>query len=184
MSGLTHPHYDLQLGPATPDALDEVLALAWSCVDHMVSCGILQWDDVYPDRGSIERDIHEGCALLARQRGEVVAYLALDSIQDPEYALVDWHLDDAPIAVIHRLMVSPTWQGRGLGQWCMAIAEQRAARAGCATMRLDAFTGNPRAIRLYERLGYRAAGVVHFRTGEFTCFEKALDAPRRKSALT
>jgi GNAT superfamily N-acetyltransferase len=76
------------------------------------------------------------------------------------------------------IMVTPPWQGRGLGQWCMAVAEQKAARAGCGTMRLDAFTGNPRAIRLYERCGYRAAGVVRFRTGEFTCFEKTLIAAR------
>jgi GNAT superfamily N-acetyltransferase len=139
----------------------------------MIGRGILQWDDLYPDRGSIERDIRDS-ALLARHRGELVAYLALDSVQDPEYAHVGWRLDDAPIAVVHRLMVSPAWQGRGLGQWCMAVAEQRAAQGGCATMRLDAFTGNPRAMRLYERRGYRAVGVVHFRTGEFTCFEKAL----------
>ena len=178
MDGLTHPHHDVQLVPATREAVEEVLALARSCTEHMAGRGIPQWDDVYPDRGSFERDVRDDGALLARQHGEVVAYLALDRLQDPEYAQVDWHLDDAPIAVVHRLMVSPARQGRGLGHWCMAAAEQRAAQAGCATMRLDAFTGNTRAMRLYERLGYRAAGVVRFRTGEFTCFEKALGTAR------
>jgi len=181
MDGLTDPYHDVQFGPATPEAVDEILALARSCVEQMVCRGIRQWDDIYPDRSSIERDVRDDSALLARHNGEVIAYLALDSTQDPEYAQVDWHLDDVPIAIVHRLMVSPARQGRGLGRWCMAVAEQRAAQAGYATMRLDAFTGNPRAIRLYERLGYRAAGVVHFRTGEFMCFEKALAAARQEA---
>jgi GNAT superfamily N-acetyltransferase len=178
MDGPTHPHYDVQFVPATREAVEEVLALARSCTDHLAGSDIPQWDDLYPDRGSIESDVRDDSGLLARQHGEVVAYLALDRIQDPQYAQVDWRLVDAPIAVVHRLMVSPAWQGRGLGQWCMAVAEQRATQAGCATMRLDAFTGNPRAVRLYASRGYRAAGVVNFRTGKFTCFEKALGTAR------
>ncbi|MHB8706777.1 MAG: GNAT family N-acetyltransferase [Coriobacteriia bacterium] len=177
MEGLTHPHYNLELGPATFEAVDEVVALARTCVDHLTSCGILQWDHLYPDRESVERDIRNGAALLARHRGEVVAYLAIDSDQDSKYAQVDWHFSETPIAVVHRLMVSPAWQGRGLGRWCVTIAEQTAVRRGYATMRLEAYTHNPHAIRLYERCGYRASGIIHFRTGEFTCFEKALVGP-------
>ena len=171
---LTHPHFDVRLGPASREAVDEVLALATSCVEGMTSSGILQWDDLYPDRDSVESDISNAAALIARHRDEVVAYLALDSSQDPQYAQINWRFADAPVAVVHRLMVHPAWQGRGVGRWCMAIAEQRAMQLGYGTMRLEAFTDNPRAIRLYERCGYRATGVIHFRTGEFTCFEKRL----------
>jgi GNAT superfamily N-acetyltransferase len=178
MAALTCPPHDVELVPATHEAVDEVLELARSCARHMAGRGIMQWDDLYPDRGSIEHDARGGGALLARQHRELVAYLALDSVQDPEYAEVGWHLRESPVAVVHRLMVSPVWQGRGLGRWCMAVAEQRAAQAGYATMRLDAFTGNPSAMRLYEHCGYSPAGVVHFRTGEFTCFEKSLGTAR------
>jgi hypothetical protein len=41
-------------------------------------------------------------------------------------------------------------------------------------IRLDAFTLNPGAIRLYEGRGYRKAGSVRFRKGMFNCYEKAV----------
>jgi RimJ/RimL family protein N-acetyltransferase len=41
-------------------------------------------------------------------------------------------------------------------------------------MRLDAFSENPRALRVYDRDGYRRAGQVRLRKGTFICFEKAL----------
>lgn len=176
------PDGDLELRPATPEDVDDVLALAASCANHMIGRGILQWDDLYPDRDSIESDIREGGALLARHGDEVVAYFALDSRQDPQYAQVAWRFTQGPVAVVHRLMVSPEWQGRGLGRWLMDVAEQRAQQSGCATMRLEAFTNNPGAMRLYEKCGYRAAGIVHFRPGEFTCLEKALSAPASPNA--
>ncbi len=56
----------------------------------------------------------------------------------------------------------------------MEFAEQTAAIQGYDTIRLDAFQQNSGAIALYERLGYRIAGVVQFRKGSFFCMEKVV----------
>jgi ribosomal protein S18 acetylase RimI-like enzyme len=56
----------------------------------------------------------------------------------------------------------------------MAFAEAQARERGYAVLRLDAFTGNLRAMGLYERLGYRKAGEVIFRKGRFFCYEKTV----------
>ena len=56
----------------------------------------------------------------------------------------------------------------------MTFAENEARSRGCRAMRLDTFTDNAPSLRLYASLGYRAVGVVHFRKGEFRCFEKEL----------
>lgn len=48
------------------------------------------------------------------------------------------------------------------------------ARGPSRVIRLDAFTGNPRALKLYDGLGYRRSGYVTFRKGLFVCFEKRL----------
>jgi RimJ/RimL family protein N-acetyltransferase len=57
----------------------------------------------------------------------------------------------------------------------MEFAEQRAARAGYRAVRLDAFSGNPAALRLYDRLGYRRCGTARFRGRGFVLFEKVLE---------
>lgn len=54
----------------------------------------------------------------------------------------------------------------------MDFAERFADENGYEAIRLDAFTGNPGAVALYERRGYRKAGVVRFRrwANQETCF--------------
>ena len=58
----------------------------------------------------------------------------------------------------------------------MNFAEDRARELGYCAIRLDAFTKNPRALRLYQTLGYHDAGGVTLRKGPFRCFEKRLDS--------
>jgi RimJ/RimL family protein N-acetyltransferase len=54
----------------------------------------------------------------------------------------------------------------------MDFAERHAADGGYDAIRLDVFTLNPVATALYERRGYRRAGTVRFRKGEFFCYER------------
>jgi RimJ/RimL family protein N-acetyltransferase len=53
----------------------------------------------------------------------------------------------------------------------MRFTHEFACKRGYNTIRLDAFSGNPAVVALFERLGYRRAGSVHFRKGEFYCYE-------------
>jgi ribosomal protein S18 acetylase RimI-like enzyme len=164
--------------PATCEDVDNVLALVRDCVDHMRRHGIEQWDDVYPDRATIEADARRCEAFIATHETGLVGYVALGASQDPEYADVPWKFTIGPTVVIHRLMVDPAYQGRGFAKVLMRFAEKHALTSGYRTVRLDAFVGNPRALGLYERLGYREAGTIRHRTGEFRCFESELATAR------
>jgi ribosomal protein S18 acetylase RimI-like enzyme len=112
--------------------------------------------------------------LAAVEGHEMAGALVLNEYQDPEYAGVPWTIRDGRVAVVHRLMVDPACQGRGIGRGLMRFAEDRARELGYGVIRLDAFTANPRALRLYRRLGYHDAGSVTLRKGVFRCFEKGL----------
>jgi ribosomal protein S18 acetylase RimI-like enzyme len=159
---------------ATCEDVDGVLALVRDCVDHMRRNGIEQWDDAYPDRTTIEADARRCEAFVATLETGLVGYVALGERQDPEYAQVPWEFTVGPTVVIHRLMVDPAYQGRGFAKVFMAFAEKQALTSGYRTVRLDAFVGNPRALRLYQGLGYREAGTIEHRTGQFRCFEREL----------
>lgn len=61
------------------------------------------------------------------------------------------------------LDVAPAFRRRGLAQQLMEQAERDAQGAGCAAMLLHVFHGNPGAVALYEKLGYRQLGTAeHF----------------------
>jgi ribosomal protein S18 acetylase RimI-like enzyme len=164
----------ISVRPATCEDVDDVLALVRGCLDHMRRHGIEQWDDAYPDRMTIEGDVRRGEAFVATHEAGLVGYVALGACQDPEYAEVPWGFTASPTVVIHRLMIDPAYQGRGFAKVLMSFAEQHALTSGYRTVRLDAFVGNPRALNLYEGLGYREAGTIRHRTGQFRCFEREL----------
>jgi GNAT superfamily N-acetyltransferase len=165
---------------AHEDDLPRLLDLLSTCVEHMRSGGIDQWDEVYPNEATLRADVAAGTLYIAAAVGHPIAgAFVVDQRQEPEYTEVPWRLVGAPVGVVHRLMVHPRCQRRGLGRHLMGFAEISARRLGCSAMRLDAFTGNAPSLRLYEALGYRDAGAVRFRKGTFRCFEKDLE-PRAR----
>ena len=166
--------HEVSLRRATDEDVGGVLELVRACVDHLRANGIEQWDDRYPDRSTIEADVRGREAFVASHETGLLGYVALGARQDPEYAAVPWAYAVGPIAVISRLMVNPAAQGRGFAQAVMGLVEEQARAVGCRAVRLDAFDGNPRALRLYGRLGYRASGTIRRRTGTFRCFERQL----------
>jgi GNAT superfamily N-acetyltransferase len=144
------------------------------CIAAMREAGIEQWDEIYPTERHLAEDIDAKSLYVAcTGSGAIVGIVVLNESQDPEYAKVPWFSEVRPL-VVHRVMVAPASQGQGIAQALMTFAEQHARTAGYGSIRLDAFTLNPRALRLYERLGYTARGTVRLRKGPFWCFEKVL----------
>jgi len=169
------PEMDLLIEPGTRRDLSAVMTLVRRCIDDMRERGIDQWDDVYPSLERFAADVGGGSLYVASSgRHRVVGVFALDQEQDAEYASVPWSMEEEPVAVVHRLMVDPRFQGRGLARALMGFAERTAVERGCVVMRLDAFTRNPNALALYRGLGYRDAGQVMLRKGAFRCFERRL----------
>ncbi|ONI83179.1 tRNA (guanine-N1)-methyltransferase [Actinosynnema sp. ALI-1.44] len=59
---------------------------------------------------------------------------------------------------IGRIMVVPDLEGRGLGRWLLAYAENQAP-AGAHRFKLFTGVKSARNIRMYERAGYRITGT-------------------------
>ena len=150
--------------------LSVITALIRSCVIHMERHGIHQWDEVYPDRTTIANDIERRELYILEHDGSVAGVVTLNEQQESEYRKVRWQFSGKAM-VVHSLAVAPAFQGQGCGRELMRFAHGYARGQNYTTIRLDAFSSNPRAVALYERLGYRRAGSVRFRKGEFYCFE-------------
>jgi GNAT superfamily N-acetyltransferase len=160
---------------AHEDDLPRLLELLAACVEQMRAKGIDQWDDVYPNEATLRADVQRGACYVASAPGRPVAGgFVIDDRQEPEYAAVPWKIVGSPVGVVHRLMVHPAVQRRGLARHLMRFAELRARGLGYGAIRLDAFTGNAPSLGLYRGLGYDEVGGVRLRKGAFRCFEKGL----------
>jgi ribosomal protein S18 acetylase RimI-like enzyme len=164
----------VRAGAADVDAAWGVVARAR---DALAAAGVAQWDEVYPTRADVAADAAAGTLFVARRAGRVVGAVAADARQDAAYAEVPWRGGE-PALVVHRLCVDPDAQGQGVGSALMTHVEAHAARAGYASVRLDAYSANPVSVALYRRRGYHEAGQVRFprRALPFHCFER--DVPR------
>lgn len=154
-----------------------VMNLVRSCVSHMESQGIHQWDEMYPDEATLRNDIERQELFVLEKDGRISGIVVLNDHQEPQYQQVMWEYPGKSL-VVHRLAIEPSCQGRGCARKLMQFAYGFAKERQYAAIRLDAFARNPRAVALYEQLGYRKAGTVVFRKGLFFCFEIKVDGGR------
>lgn len=163
---------------ASPNAVPHVVEVLRRCTQSMIEQGIYQWDDLYPNVQSVYDDA-ESRSLFVAWEGEVcVGSVCLNECEPDEYRLVPWQCDSSHVLVAHRLCVDPAWQGHGIAHQLMNFIERLARTEGYKCIHLDAYLGNPRALRLYERRGYQRVGTVSFprRSLPFVCFELRIEA--------
>ena len=69
---------DINIREATPDDVGALVDLVRACLDGMRNQGIDQWDDVYPDRATIERDVAGATAFVATLDSSVLGMAVLN----------------------------------------------------------------------------------------------------------
>jgi ribosomal protein S18 acetylase RimI-like enzyme len=151
----------LSLVAASPADVDAAFAIYRACVDAMLARGVRQWDAGYPTRATAADAATRGDLFLLVADGEMLGSVILNDTPAPEYSSVAWR-EPGPALVIHTLTIDPRRQGAGIGRAAMVVCEAYARDHGFVSIRLDAYPGNPAAIALYERLGYRRCGEVAF----------------------
>jgi GNAT superfamily N-acetyltransferase len=152
----------------------QLMRLVVACVAEMQAHGIEQWDEVYPGLAEIERDTLAGTLHILMHDEQLVGCITLDHRLDPLWSNLDWTPGSEPALAVHRLMIQPQFQGRGLAKQLMLHAEEVAKGLLCRSLRLDTFVANPIAMALYPKLGYRPTGSAMMRKGAFMGFEKLI----------
>lgn len=165
---------NLKFRKATQDDLDSVFRVYLDAIAEMDRNNIPQWDELYPDREILEEDISKNQLFLGTTDGGIACAYVINSECDEEYDSGDWRYPYASFGVIHRLCVNPVFQNKGVGKLAIEHIEAELKAEGIETIRLDAFTLNPYAMRLYDKLGYVKVGTVDWRKGRFWLLEKKL----------
>lgn len=154
--------------------LPEITALAAAAISQMERCGIMQWDELYPTGEDFAADILAG-QLCAGLIGDKIAVVyTLNGLFEEAYKNGMWKMPERPFVILHRLCVHPDFQNKGVAYRTMLHIEKQAAKSGIEAIRLDAFSGNPYSLRLYQKCGYTKVGTASWRKGLFYLMEKYL----------
>ena len=118
---------------------------------------------VYPARDIAEDSIRRREMFVLEAEGRIVAAARINQYQGPEYDGAVWSFDADPdsVMVLHTLVVSPAYKGRGYGTQFEAFYESYARECGCTALRIDTNAINAPARALYKKLGYREACIVY-----------------------
>ena len=156
----------MELIRATEQELDELLAFYQHVADNMKKSGQQQWRwGVYPSEEIIREDVLRGDLYYMRSDGALVAAVVFMNGQEPEYDSLTWSCGLRP-GIFHRLAVHPSMQGAGMGGVVLDDVLQLLRRSGCDCVRCDTAEQNEHAIRLYEKLGFRRCGKIHWEGAE------------------
>lgn len=154
--------------------LPEIVNLVKSAIVQMESCGIMQWDEIYPTPEDFASDISGGQLFVGMNNGNIAVVYSLNEVSDEEYRNGKWRMPHKSFIILHRLCVHPKYQNQRIAQKTMRYIEQQVIRLGIDAIRLDAYSQNPYALKLYHRCGFEEVGTVMWRKGAFYLMEKYL----------
>ena len=158
--------------------LEQLYTITKSCAKDMIKNDIFQWNENYPSKEVLLKDIELQQIWKLEENKVIIAIIVLTEIEDKEYNKVKWLTKNYKNLYIHRLAVDPNFQGQGYAQKLMAFAENYASENKYKSIRLDTFSKNIRNQKFYEKRNYKKLETIYFPNQSehpFYCYEKVLD---------
>ncbi|KAB7668883.1 GNAT family N-acetyltransferase [Bacillus sp. B1-b2] len=165
------------LHKATLDMLPIINDIYVNSQRRLLEQGILQWDGNYPNIDYFTACIKKQQLFVFIRNERITGHVVLNEWESEEWDSIQWQ-GNKPI-IIHSLMIDPRFQGKGLARKMIAACENFAKVKGYGSVRLDAFSGNEQAMKLYSKLEYEKRGSIFYSSKpkgyeEYVCMEKLL----------
>ena len=144
---------------------------------RMISKGILQWSEEYPNKEIFENDLSKNWLYVVVESNKTIGSITITPKMGEEYKSVKWLTITSNNLYIHRLAIDPKMQGKGYAQKLMNFAENYARQNKYESIRLDTFSKNTRNQKFYEQRGYVRLESVYFLNQSqdpFYCYELIL----------
>lgn len=137
--------------------------------------GFVQWEDGYPDEGSVLGDLQNGLGYVVKVDGVIAAYMYIGFDGDPSYPEIKgaWNYDE-PYAVVHRIAIGAEFRGQGLGSTTFRLVEDFCKSKGFYLLRIDTHRENKRMQHVLEKNGFQYCGTVIQNGGDRMAYEKKL----------
>lgn len=155
--------------------LEEIVCIIHEVKKLMIECGNPQWDSDYPGEKEYRRDILRGELYVEEQEGAIAGFVTVNAVFPKEYEDLVW-TTELPANTLHRLAVNPLFRNKGVARLLFDYGEFVSRSQGMRSIRLDTFSLNHAAQRMFINNGYHFAGQIQMkgRSVPYVCFEKTL----------
>ena len=115
---------------------------------------------VYPTRKTAEDAVARDDMFVLEENGVVVGAAIINQIQVDVYENAPWEYESDAVCVLHTLVISPSFAGKGFGTGFVRFYEDWAREHGIYELRIDTNARNTAARKMYRKLGYKEITIV------------------------
>ena len=166
------------ISKASTKDLEQLYTITKNCAKELIKKGVFQWSELYPSKEILLNDINLGQLWKLEVQKNSIGIIVLTEIEDIEYQPVKWLTINSKNLYIHRLAISPSFQGKGYAKNLMDFAENYACEKKYNSIRLDTFSKNKQNQKFYEKRNYNRLESIYFENQSefpFYCYEKVLN---------
>lgn len=168
---------DVKFVKASKEDVTKVSDMCRDVALGMMNRNVEQWELIFPDKDIIKADISLEHMFMAQEEmgDDVVGCAVLDEQQQaPEFKKIGWKYNNGKTVVLRRLMISPKYEGVGVGTKLLDYLEKNAAENKFEAIRIELSASNKNALTFYKNRGYNIAGTITLKKGKYYGCEKKL----------
>lgn len=148
--------------------LKSIIEIRHKAVKRMHEEKIFQWDNLYPLEEHFKKDIINETLYVCYECDSIMGFCCIDGNITPSYEAVGKWSGKKSIA-IHRMIVNPTYHGRGAGTLLFKYAKKLVIDNNLDSIKVDTHKENYKMQKLLEKLEFVYIGYDS--VIDRTCYE-------------
>jgi ribosomal protein S18 acetylase RimI-like enzyme len=162
---------------AVESDINSIMDIIKQAQDYFKEQGIDQWQNNYPDFGTVRNDINNKNGFVLIKDNIVVGTVTVvfdgernyDSIYDGKW------ISNQEYAVIHRLAILSNYKGLGLSSIIIENIKNICLNKGIHSIKVDTHKENLSMQRLLHKNGFQYCGIIYLQdSSERRAYEKVL----------
>ncbi|MDM0592871.1 GNAT family N-acetyltransferase [Clostridium perfringens] len=157
--------------------LDQIVEIIELSKKYLKETKVDQWQDGYPAKEDLRRDIESGNSYVLTNKDEIVATTVISLDGESTYNSIfngEWITNEEYI-VMHRVAVHEKYKGKGIFKELIKEAESLALNKGIFSIKIDTHRGNISMQRAVVKNDFKRCGIIYLGDGsERIAFEKVL----------
>lgn len=153
----------------TEEDIEKVMEILEKAKKKIARFGIDQWQDGYPAREDVLKDIENGISYVLVDEGEIVGTTAFSFEEEEAYKNLvagQWIINNERYGVIHRIAVDGEKGKKGYAKELLQNMEEIAKSQNVFSIRTDTHEGNNGMKSYLYKNGFKYCGVCKYYTDE------------------
>ncbi|MDM0447302.1 GNAT family N-acetyltransferase [Clostridium perfringens] len=157
--------------------LDQIVEIIELSKKYLKETKVDQWQNGYPAKEDLRRDIESGNSYVLTNKDEIVATTVISLDGESTYNSIfngEW-ITNTEYIVMHRVAVHDKYKGKGIFKELIKEAESLALNKGIFSIKIDTHRDNISMQRAVVKNNFKRCGIIYLEDGsERIAFEKVL----------